>query len=67
MIDPQDLSAAGTRRTMTVALAAALVILLLGFGLVFLGAQWDRLRSALMRGLPEFPGKGRLPPYASKI
>lgn len=44
---------------------SALVILFLGFGLVFLGAQWDRLRSALMRALPEFPGKDRLPPYVS--
>ncbi|RGP35839.1 hypothetical protein [Pseudotabrizicola alkalilacus] len=44
---------------------SALVILFLGFGLVFLGAQWDRLRSALMRALPEFPDKDRLPPYAS--
>ncbi|MFN4154281.1 MAG: hypothetical protein ACK4HF_06470 [Paracoccaceae bacterium] len=46
---------------------SALVILFLGFGLVFLGAQWDRLRSALMRSLPEFSGKDRLPPYASTI
>lgn len=46
---------------------SALVILFLGFGLVFLGAQWDRLRSALMRALPEFPGKDRLPPYMSTI
>lgn len=44
---------------------SAMVILFLGFGLVFLGAQWDRLRSALMRALPEFPGKTRLPPYGS--
>jgi hypothetical protein len=44
---------------------SALVILFLGFGLVFLGAQWDRLRSALMRALPEFAGKNRLPPYGS--
>lgn len=44
---------------------SALVILFLGFGLVFLGAQWDRLRSALMRALPDFPGKDRLPPYGS--
>jgi hypothetical protein len=42
---------------------SALVILFLGFGLVFLGAQWDRLRSALLRRLPDFPGKDRLPPY----
>lgn len=44
---------------------SALVIVFLGFALVFLGAQWDRLRSALMRSLPEFPGKDRLPPYGS--
>ncbi|MDP2083417.1 MAG: hypothetical protein U0934_13505 [Pseudotabrizicola sp.] len=44
---------------------SAMVILFLGFGLVFLGAQWERLRSALMRGLPDFPGKTRLPPYGS--
>jgi hypothetical protein len=42
---------------------SALVILFLGFGLVFLGAQWDRLRSRLMRKLPEFTGKNLLPPY----
>lgn len=40
-----------------------LIILLLGLGLVFLGAQWERLRNALMRALPTFPGKDRLPPW----
>lgn len=44
---------------------SALVILFLGVFLVFLGAQWDRLRSALMRTLPDFPGKTRLPPYGT--
>lgn len=44
-----------------------LVILGLGLGLVFLGAQWDRLRGALLRALPEFPGKTRLPPYGQRI
>jgi hypothetical protein len=39
------------------------VILMLGAALVLLGAQWERLRRAIMRGLPAFPGKGRLPPY----
>lgn len=42
---------------------SALVILLLGLGMVLLGAQWDRLRAALMNTLPPFPGKDRLPPY----
>ncbi len=44
---------------------SSMVILALGLGLVFLGAQWERLRGALMRALPDFPGKSRLPPYAS--
>jgi len=42
---------------------AFFVILLLGAGLVFLGAQWEALRGALMRGLPAFPGKTGLPPW----
>lgn len=45
---------------------AFLVILLLGAGLVLLGAQWERMRSAIMRALPDFPGKTRLPPWAEK-
>ena len=44
---------------------SALVVLGLGLGLVFLGAQWERLRGAIMRGLPPFPGKDRLPPYGT--
>ena len=42
---------------------SAIVILLLGFGLVVLGAQWGRLRHFIMKTLPDFPGKDRLPPY----
>ena len=45
---------------------AFLVILLLGAGLVLLGAQWERMRGAIMRTLPNFPGKNRLPPWAAK-
>lgn len=44
---------------------SALVIVFLGLGLVLLGANWERMRGALMRALPDFPGKTRLPPYAS--
>lgn len=44
---------------------SAMVIFFLGAGLVLLGAQWERLRGATMRGLPPFPGKDRLPPYGS--
>lgn len=43
---------------------AFFVILLLGAGLVLLGAQWERLRGAIMRALPDFPGKTRLPPWS---
>jgi uncharacterized membrane protein YuzA (DUF378 family) len=42
---------------------AFFIILMLGAGLVLLGAQWEVLRRAIMRALPEFPGKTRLPPY----
>jgi hypothetical protein len=42
---------------------AFFVILMLGAGLVLLGAQWEVMRRALMRILPRFPGKDRLPPY----
>lgn len=38
-------------------------ILILGVGMVALGAKWESLRRALMRSLPGFPGKDRLPPW----
>ena len=38
-------------------------ILILGLALVLLGAQWETLRRLIMRALPAFPGKDRLPPY----
>lgn len=38
-------------------------ILTLGLVLVLVGAQWERLRGALMSVLPNFPGKDRLPPW----
>ncbi len=42
---------------------AFFVILLLGAGLVLLGAQWEAMRGAIMRVLPAFPGKSKLPPW----
>ncbi len=42
---------------------AAIVILILGIGLVFLGAQWEKLRALIMSSLPSFPGKDKLPPW----
>lgn len=42
---------------------AFFAILILGAGLVLLGARWEVLRRAIMRALPPFPGKTRLPPY----
>jgi len=42
---------------------AFFIILALGAALVVLGAQWEVLRRTLMRALPRFPGKDRLPPY----
>ena len=42
---------------------AAIVILVLGIGLVWLGAKWEDLRARIMTALPDFPGKDRLPPW----
>jgi len=44
--------------------ALVLAILVLGLGLVLLGATWERLRGNLMDALPDFPGKDRLPPWS---
>lgn len=44
---------------------AAVAILILGLGLVLLGAGWERLRARLMGALPDFPGKTRLPAYGA--
>ena len=40
------------------------VFLAAGLGLTLLGTFWTDLRARLMRALPDFPGKRRLPPYA---
>lgn len=41
----------------------AMLLLILGAFLTFMGTFWTQMRARLMRGLPEFPGKRRLPPY----
>jgi hypothetical protein len=41
------------------------VLLLLGAFITAIGTWWVQLRAGLMRALPEFPGKSRLPPYGS--
>lgn len=43
--------------------SVALILMALGLGIVALGAGWTGLRGRLMRALPAFPGKDRLPPY----
>lgn len=40
------------------------ILILIGGAVTALGAWWVPLRAALMRALPQFPGKTRLPPYA---
>lgn len=42
----------------------ATILILLGLFFTVLGTWWVQLRSALMRMLPDFPGKDRLPPYS---
>jgi hypothetical protein len=41
------------------------VLLLLGAFITAIGTWWVQLRAAVMRVLPDFPGKSRLPPYGS--
>ncbi len=41
------------------------VVIVLGALITAIGTWWVPLRSAVMRILPDFPGKNRLPPYAS--
>ncbi|MGQ0564598.1 MAG: hypothetical protein ACT4OK_05950 [Gemmobacter sp.] len=40
------------------------ILILLGALITAIGTWWVPLRAALMRALPTFPGKDRLPPYA---
>ena len=40
------------------------ILILLGAVITAIGTWWVPLRAALMRVLPAFPGKDRLPPYA---
>lgn len=41
----------------------AAVLLVLGTILTVMGTFWAQMRGAVMRFLPDFPGKSRLPPY----
>jgi hypothetical protein len=41
------------------------ILLLLGAFITAIGTWWVQLRGWLMRVLPDFPGKSRLPPYGS--
>ncbi len=42
----------------------AVVLILLGAFFTVLGTWWVPLRAAIMRALPDFPGKDQLPPYS---
>lgn len=43
----------------------ATLLIVLGAFLTFMGAFWTDLRARVLRALPDFPGKDRLPPYMS--
>ena len=43
---------------------AAMTLIVVGLLVIGLGAGWARIRGALMRALPNFPGKTRLPPWS---
>ena len=40
-----------------------LMVLILGGGLVQLGSNWEKLRTAALQALPNFKGKDKLPPW----
>lgn len=42
----------------------AKILIILGTVFTVLGTWWVQLRAGLMRALPDFPGKRRLPPYS---
>lgn len=42
----------------------ALILIVLGLFFTLLGTWWVPLRGAILRALPDFPGKNRLPPYS---
>ena len=68
VIDRRSFLVAGVGYVVALAVTVAegqafFIILMLGAGLVLLGAQWEALRRGIMRALPRFPGKDRLPPY----
>lgn len=46
------------------ALDWAKILIILGAFFTVLGTWWVQLRAGLMRALPDFPGKNRLPPYS---
>lgn len=41
------------------------ILIVLGALITAIGTWWVQLRAWVMRGLPDFPGKSRLPPYGS--
>jgi hypothetical protein len=43
----------------------AWLLIVLGGFVTLIGAFWTQWRSAILRALPDFPGKERLPPYTS--
>jgi hypothetical protein len=41
------------------------ILIALGGLITAIGTWWVQLRAAVLRALPDFPGKSRLPPYGS--
>jgi hypothetical protein len=49
----------------TTATSWIFVLMILGAFITAIGTWWVQLRAGIMRLLPDFPGKSRLPPYGS--
>ena len=48
-------------------LGGFMVVAIIGGFFTTVGTWWVQIRAALMRTIPDFPGKSRLPPYVSEV
>jgi hypothetical protein len=44
-----------------------MVVAIIGGFFTTIGTWWVQIRAVVMRTLPDFPGKSRLPPYVLEV
>ncbi len=55
-----------TNQALGEAFGGVSIVFILGLLFTALGTWWVQMRGAVLRALPEFPGKSKLPPYRSE-